>query len=145
MLSRRELFSTGVAGGLTAGAPSSSSTAASVEQESTREGQREIARAVDDVEEIIKQSLLPTLAYGNVGRIRGMMEQFVRSHAKFPDYFEVGAGVFIDLYDWHVKYQQPLNVTRQPDGRYLMQFMFSTLLLRPEQDSGYIGYPYDKA
>ena len=53
--------------------------------------------------------------------------------------------MFIDLYDWHVKYQQPLNVTRQPDGRYLMQFMFSTLLLRPEQDSGYIGYPYDKA
>ena len=142
MLSRRELFSTGLAGGLSAAAPSSAS--ASVEQESTREGQREIARAINDVESAIEQGYLPTLAYGIVGKIRSMMEQYLRSHQKFPDYFEVGPGVFIEMYDWHVKHRQPLNVTRQPDGRYMMQFMFSTLLLRAEQDSAYIGYPYDK-
>ena len=142
MLSRRELFSTGLAGSLSAGAPSASS--APVEQESTREGQREIARAITDVEGAIEQGYQPTLNYGVVGKIRGMMEQYLRSHQKFPDYFEVGPGVFIEMYDWHVKYQQQINVTRLPDGRYTMQFMFSTLLLRAEQDSTYIGFPYDK-
>ena len=142
MLSRRELFSTGLAGSLSAGAPSPPS--APVEQESTREGQREIARAIAEVESAIEQGYLPTLSYGIVGKIRALMEQYLRSHQKFPDYFEVGPGVFIEMYDWHVKHRQQINVTRQPDGRYMMQFMFSTLLLRPEQESGYIGYPYDK-
>lgn len=144
MLSRRELFSAGLAGGLTSTASPSSAAAAAVEQEATRDGQREIARAVGTIEEAIRQGYLPTLGYGNVGKIRGLMETYLRSHGKFPDYFEVGPSVFIELYDWHVKYQQQMNVTRQPDGRYMMQFMFSTMLLRPEQEPGYVGYPYDK-
>ncbi len=142
MLSRRQLFSAGLAGGLTSTA--SVAPAAAVEQESTREGQRQIATAVGEVEDVLQQALLPTLAYGNVARLRQMMEQFLRAHSKFPDYFEVGPGVFIDLYDWHVKYQQQLTVVRQPDGRYTMQFMFTTLVLRPEQDTGYISFPFDK-
>ena len=142
MLSRRELFSAGLAGGLTS--TTSVAPAAASEQESTREGQRQIATAIGEVEDVLQQALLPTLAYGNVARLRQMMEQFLRSHSKFPDYFEVGPGVFIDLYDWHVKYQQQLTVVRQPDGRYTMQFMFTTLVLRPEQDSGYISFPFDK-
>ena len=72
------------------------------------------------------------------------MEQFLRSHSKFPDYMEVGPGVFIEIYDWHIKHQQQLVVTRLADGRYTMQFMFTSLLLRPEQESGYVGYPYDR-
>ena len=142
MLSRRELFSAGLAGGLTSSA--SAAPVAAVEQSSTQEGQRQIAAAIGEVEDVLQQSLQPTLAYGNVARLRTQMEQFLRSHSKFPDYFEVGPGVFIDLYDWHVKYQQELRVVRNPDGRYTMQFMFTTLVLRPEQDSGYISFPFDK-
>ena len=143
MLSRRELFTAGIAGGLGSGAPASATTA--VEQDTTREGQREIARAIGQVEDAIRQGLQPTLSYGQVGKIRSSMEQFLRAHSKFPDYFEIGSGVFVELYDWHVKNHQPLNVTRLGDGRYTMQFMFSTMILRPDQESGYIGYPYDRA
>ena len=143
MLSRRELFTAGIAGGLGSGAPASATTA--LEQDTTREGQREIARAIGQVEEIIRQGLQPTLSYGQVGKIRSQMEQFLRSHSKFPDYFEIGPGVFIELYDWHIKNRQQLNVTRLGDGRYTMQFMFSTMILRPDQETGYIGYPYDRA
>jgi hypothetical protein len=57
---------------------------------------------------------------------------------------EVGTAVFFDMYDWHVKHRQQLAVTRQSDGRYAMQFMFTFLVLRPDQDVNYIGYPYDK-
>ena len=57
---------------------------------------------------------------------------------------EVGLGVFMDLYDWHVKNRQQLVVQRAPDGRYWMQFMFTSLVLRPETEANYIGIPYDK-
>src|SRR5688572_24774574 len=98
MLSRRELFTAGVAG-LSAGTPEAAGK--EVEQEATREGQREISRAVADVESAIQRGLLPSLSFGVVGKVRSLMEQFLRSHAKFPDYMEVGSGVFIEIYDWH--------------------------------------------
>ena len=143
MLSRRDLFSAGLAGGLSAGASGAAEPAQ--QGEPTREGQREIARALDQVQDALERGLLSnSLSYGIVGKLRALMEQFLRSHGKFPDYFEVGPGVFIEMYDWHVRNRQQLVVTRLADGRYTMQFMFSTLLLRAEQESGYIGYPYDK-
>jgi hypothetical protein len=143
MLSRRELFTAGIAGGLSRSG--SDAAAPAVEQDPTLQGQREIARAVGQVEDVIRQGLLsPSLSHGVVAKIRVLMEQFLRAHSKFPDYFEIGAGVFIELYDWHVKNRQQLSVTRLADGRYTMQFMFSTMLLRPDQDSLYIGYPYDR-
>lgn len=142
MLSRRELFTAGVAG-LSAGTPTAAATSA-IEQEATREGQREISRAIGEVESALQRWQLPSLSFGIIGKVRGLMEQFLRSHSKFPDYMEVGPGVFIDIYDWHIKHQQQLVVTRLADGRYTMQFMFTSLILRPEQESGYVGYPYDR-
>jgi hypothetical protein len=32
---------------------------------------------------------------------------------------------------------------RANDGRYTMIFMFTTLVLRPEQMPDYVGYPFD--
>jgi len=143
MLSRRELFTAGIAGGLGSGAPASATTA--VEQDATLQGQREIARAIGQVEDAIRQGLQPTLSYGLVSKVRSQMEIFLRAHSKFPDYFEIGPAVFVELYDWHIKYNQQLNVTRLADGRYTMQFMFSTLILRPDQDPSFVGNPYDRA
>jgi hypothetical protein len=145
MVSRRELITAGVAGSLaSSAAPAASSTA--MQQEPTREGQREIARAVGDVEDVLRDGLLgPSLSAGHVGKLRGLMEQFLRSHGKFPEYFDVGSSVFFELYDWHVRHRQQLIVTRQPDNRYVLQFMFSNIVLRPEQEPTYIGYPYEKA
>jgi hypothetical protein len=51
--------------------------------------------------------------------------------------------VWDNLYDWHIRYQQPLNVARLPDGRYAMVFSFTTILLRPEHMPDYVGLPYD--
>lgn len=145
MLSRRELISAGVAGGL-ASAPSLADAHTPVEQEADRAGQREIAKAVSGLEGVLRDAhLTSSLAHGFVGKLRADMETFLRANAKFPDYFDVGIGVFLDLYDWHVKNRQPLTVTRTADGRYAMQFMFSTLILRPEQDRSYVGIPYDRA
>jgi hypothetical protein len=143
MLSRRELIAAGVTAGV---ATTSSAHAAPAleQQQADREGQREIARQVQNVEGVLRSALLsPSLAHGFVVKLRSDMEQFLRSNSKFPDFIEIGSAVFFEVYDWHVKHRQQLTITRA-DNRYGMQFMFTTLILRPEQDRGYIGIPFDK-
>ena len=145
MLSRRELITAGVAGSLSA-----SSDAAAMppleEQQADRDGQREIKRSIDSVEAALRSAMLSnSLSHGVVAKLRDSMQQFFRSNAKFPDFIEIGYSVFMELYDWHVKNRQQLMVTRGVDGRYWMQFMFTTLILRAEVDPAYIGLPYDKA
>lgn len=148
MLSRRELLASGVVGSM-AGRVASSETGVSgpvaEEQAADRDGQREISRAVSSVESALRSSFLSSsLSFGAVATLRQQMEIFFRAGQKFPDFIDVGMRVFLEIYDWHIKHQQQLVVTRAADGRYLMQFMFTTLVLRGEQDQGYIGLPYDK-
>jgi hypothetical protein len=143
MLSRRELITASVAGGLT---PTPVAATAPALQEATREGQREIANSVGQVESALRNALMTnTLAFGVVGKLRAQMEQFFKSNTKFPDFIEIGLAVFMDVYDWHVKNQQQLVITRQTDGRYWLQFMFTSLILRPEVEVNHIGIPFDKA
>ena len=59
-------------------------------------------------------------------------------------YRELDPAVFTDVYDWHVRYQQPIEVSRV-DNRTAIRFMFTWLILRPEQADGYVGIPYDRA
>lgn len=146
MLSRRELIAAGVAGGLAAPNSAGAAIPEGVEQNADREGQREIARQVQSVDTTLKNAFLSSsVAHGIIGRLRTDMETFVRANAKFPDYFEVGIAVFYEIYDWHIKYDQPIVVTRLADGRYTLQFMFSHLILRSDQDRNYIGVPTDRA
>ena len=98
---------------------------------------RDVASNVKEVDSTLERAFFSnSLANGFVPKLRAAMETFFRGTAKFPDYIEVGLAVFFDMYDWHVKNQQQLIVTRAPDGRYWMQFMFTTLILRHEQDPG---------
>ncbi|MGQ0735391.1 MAG: hypothetical protein ACT4QD_17280 [Acidobacteriota bacterium] len=146
MVSRRELITTGLAGSLPSAAASSDMPAPVAEQQADREGQREIARQVQGIESVLRDAHLSSaLAHGFVGKLRADMTQFLRANSKFPDFIEIGIAVFFDVYDWHVKHRQQLVVTRLADGRYAMQFMFSSLVLRPEQDPSYVGIPFDKA
>jgi hypothetical protein len=72
------------------------------------------------------------------------MEVFFKTNQKFPDFIDVGLAVFLDVFDWHVKNRQQANITRGPDSRYWIQFMFTTLILRAEHAENYIGIPFDK-
>jgi hypothetical protein len=69
----------------------------------------------------------------------------MRATTKFPDYCDIGLKVFYDIYDWHIRNRQQIVISRQPDNRYAIQFMFTTLILRNEQDPNFIGIPYDRA
>ncbi len=79
---------------------------------------------------------------GPIATLRRNFDQFIRANGKFPDFCDVGTSVFYDVYDWHVRNRQQIIVTRQ-ESRYTIQFMFTTLLLRYENDANYVGFPYD--
>lgn len=76
-------------------------------------------------------------------KIREAMVPFLRASNKYPDFLEVGYGVFHAMYDWHVRNRLALNVTRAPDGRYALGYLFSRLILRPDAQPDFIGVPYD--
>lgn len=144
MLTRRELITGGVAGSVV---PIGHAESAEALQASRGELDllRDIAREIGRVDSTLARGMLSNaVAFGLVGRVRAQLETFFRTTQKFPDFLDVGYDVFMDLYDWHVKNRQQLVVTRGPDGRYWMQFMFTTLIMRGEHDPNYIGLPYDK-
>jgi hypothetical protein len=137
MLSRREVLAGGVVGGL-AGAPDGSE-----EQQADREGQRQIERAINSVDSTVRAAFPPINA-NPVSTLRKVFETFVKSHGKFPDFCDIGLGVFYDIYDWHIRNRQQIIVIRQQDNRYTIQFMFTTLMVRFENEPNYVGVPYDK-
>jgi hypothetical protein len=141
MLSRREVISGGVMGSL-AGA----SGAHAEEQSIDREALRDVREAIQEIRGSLDRAFnTVSLDIGPIGQIRKVYEQFLRSNGKFPDFCEIGARVFYDVFDWHVRNRQQLTVMRQPDGRYTIQFMFTTLILKFENEVNYVGYPFDKA
>lgn len=138
MLTRREILAGGIAGGLV------TDSEAAAQQSSDRE-LREVATSVSSLRTSLTRALEgPSLSFGPVMRLRQTMEQFLRANGKFPDYIDIGSGVFFDMYDWHVRNRQQLVITRGTDNRYTMQFMFTTLVLRHETETAFIGHAYDK-
>jgi hypothetical protein len=77
-------------------------------------------------------------------KLREAMVLFLRGSQKYPDYIEVGHGVYHAMYDWHIRNRQPLTVGRGADGRYGLVFMFTRLLLRPDVVADFISVPYDQ-
>jgi hypothetical protein len=84
-----------------------------------------------------------TNKWQGVVRIRQQQHTWMRSTQKYPDFIEIGIDVWDNIYDWHVVHQHPVNMTRTSDGRYAMVFMFTTLLLRPDQATDYVGFAFD--
>ena len=68
--------------------------------------------------------------------------RFARLSGKFPDYCDIGLDVFYDIYDWHVRQGQQINITRMSDQRIAILFMFTQLILRWENETTYVGTPY---
>jgi hypothetical protein len=137
-MERRDL----VGGGLMAGAaallgdaaPSAGTQGGDVRDDAV------IARAIRDFQDVVQRGLAvsPELA-----RIREQQRVFLKANQKFPDFMEVGIDVWESVFDWHVRHQQPVPMTRAADGRYVMTVMFTTLILRPDHDGRYVGFGFD--
>ena len=144
MISRREVVAGGLLGSLTAGT-NVSGNESSQETQALREILKDIDETLGDIKTSIDQGLRGnSMTFGNVGQLRSVIEKYSRAAGKFPDYCEVGLGVFYDVYDWHVRQQQQVQITRIAEQRFMIQFMFTQLIVRWENDTNYIGVPYDR-
>jgi hypothetical protein len=144
MISRREVVTAGVLGTLATGAAASPAEAQQ-DGQIVRAGLTEIKQELEELKGHVQTGLLgSSLDVGRVGQVKGRIESYLKASGKFPEFCDIGTSVFFDIYGWHVKHQQQINMTRVADQRLTIQFMFTQLILRWENDSNYIGQPYDK-
>jgi hypothetical protein len=137
MVERRNLMGGGLAAGFAALVAGGEAEAAA----QSDGGGAAVASAVGSVRDAINN--LYNGSWGRINQVREQQRIWLRANHKYPDFIELGVNVWDGLYDWHVRYQQPINMTRTADGRYLMAFMFTTFILRPDQDPNYVGPPFD--
>ncbi len=149
MMSRREVVAAGVLGTLatTAAAPVSADAAQSPTPESTAitRGLANLTSELNELNRLVTQGMVaPSLSVGLVGNVKSRIELYLKTSGKFPEFCDVGTSVFFEVYDWHVRHQQQIQITRMADQRMMIQFLFTQLILRWENESTYIGTPFDK-
>lgn len=148
MISRREVVTAGMLGTLTGAATPAAVEAAQGGQSdpgvTNQLGQ--IQRVLANIHTSVEQGLRgPGLSAGFISDIRDRLTLHLRSAGKFPDYMEIGTDPFYDVYDWHVRNSQQIQIVRIADQRFAIQFMFTQLIVRWEQDRRFLGQPYDRA
>ena len=151
MISRREVVTAGVLGTL-AGSTADLSAEALMERAKVDSAQDDagIIRALNQIDQELERlngvvdstSRVTTGSY--LGEIRGRFTTHLRSSGRFPEFMEIGVDPFYEVYDWHVRHQQQIQITRISDQRFAIQWMFTQLILRYEQDPKYLGIPFDR-
>ena len=100
----------------------------------------EIARAVRSVRDEIERQH----TFGEIAAVREQLRTFLRANGKFPDFIEVGSDVWQQVYDWHVRFQQPIALGRTAaEGRYTILLLATNIVMRPDMAPGFIGVPFD--
>ena len=143
MISRREVVTAGMLGTLaTAGAAEAGQSQADAQLSASV---KSLEDKLNELKQSVDQGLRGnSMNYGNVGQVKSAIQKYAKVSGKFPDWCEVGLDVFYDVYDWHVRHQQQIQITRIAEQRMAIQFMFTQLILRWENVETYIGTPYDR-
>ena len=110
----------------------------------------DIAKAVVRLREELTQAISAVRteirrqdSFWEIEPVREQIKTFLRQAGKYPDYLEVGTDVWHQVYDWHVRYQQPMTVTRNAEGRYMILLFSTQVIMRTELGAGYMGQGYD--
>ena len=137
VVDRRSLLNGTLLSGLAALTPGEQSRSGS---QDTRDDDAAVAKAINDLNATVQHAAdtSPELA-----RIRQQQRIFLKANQKFPDFIEVGISVWESVFDWHIRHQQPLSVSRSAEGRYIMAVAFTTLVLRPELSDSDVGIGMD--
>jgi len=98
-----------------------------------------IVRALND----LRSEVRTQRQFAEISALRDAQLAWLRSNGKLPDYIEVGTDHWFAAHDWHIRWQQPLNVSRDANGRLTLVLMSTLLILRPEAQGNYISLPYD--
>jgi hypothetical protein len=134
MIPRRELLGSGLMGGV---------LGAFAEPEAQRAGDNldvtQIVRALNDLRSEVRNQRL----FSEIAAVREAQIMFLRSNGKLPDFIDVGSDIWFAVHDWHIRWQQPLNITRDATGRLILLLLSTQLILRPETQPNYVSLAYD--
>jgi hypothetical protein len=144
-MERRALMGGSLAAGLTSLMSPAAAGAAPRDAASNAADQEGVSDSIDQLRRTVESQFTKIYSdrWQGVSRVRQQQNTWLRSTQKYPDFIEIGIDVWDNIYDWHVTHQQPISMTRGTDGRYTMLFMFTTLLLRPEQAPDFVGFSFD--
>jgi hypothetical protein len=134
MLSRRDLIASGAA--LTGLQPRAAEAAQRTETDIDNNALRQIAATL---REIRHPSGSPV-----VDQIRDRQRAFLRQNQRFPEFIDIGIRVWETLQDWHIDNGQQITISRSAEGRYMMMFMLTQLVLRPDISETEVGLAYDR-
>ncbi len=139
MIDRRQLLAAaGVLGGLAARADGAEATATGNGQMSDR-----VAQDIVNALKAITTAVYAAQSFEAIGPIRSRQLDYLKATNKFPDFIDVSPDVWTNVYDWHVRMQQPIVLGRDAGGRYTMALAFTQLVLRPDVAPNFISVPYD--
>ena len=151
MISRREVVTGGVLGTL-AGSTADLSAEGLMERAKVEAAQDDagIIRALNQIDQELERlngvvdstSRVTTGSY--LGEIRSRFTTHLRASGRFPEFMEIGVDPFYEVYDWHVRHQQQIQITRISEQRFAIQWMFTQLIMRYEQDPKHLGIPFDR-
>ena len=147
-MSRREVVAAGVLGTLSTAAapvPAEAGQVPTPESMAITVGLSNLRSELNELNRLVTQGMVaPSLSVGLVGTVKSRIELYLKTSGKFPEFCDIGTSVFFEVYDWHVRHQQQIQITRMADQRMMIQFLFTQLILRWENESNYIGTPFDK-
>ena len=98
-----------------------------------------LVRAVEQ----IRTEIQVQRTFTELDAVREPQKQYLKTSGKFPDFIDVGIDVWFRVYDWHLKWQQPVQIGRDASGRYTMAVMATTLVMRPDALPNFVSIPYD--
>jgi len=144
MVSRRLALRGGVLGaigGILAGGDANAEPVAAGGAVAQRgdEGSDRIATSIDK----LRDELHIDRQFTEIAAIREAQKTFLRVNGKFPDYIDVGSDIWFQVHDWHVRWQQPLTIGRDPLNRYTIVLNQTAVVLRPDSLPSYVSLPYD--
>jgi hypothetical protein len=102
----------------------------------------DIAQAIDRLRAGL-EDLKAAREFSEIASLREAMNQFLRANQKWPDFIEVGVNVWHGVYDWHVRWQQPIDQGRDAGGRYYLRLLHTAIVLRPDTLPNFVSQPYD--
>ena len=138
MIPRRQVLGGALAGGVLGALAEPELEAAA--QSPDRVDVLPIVRALND----LRNEVRTQREFNEITALRDAQVTYLRSNGKLPDYIDVGTDHWFAAYDWHVRWQQPLNINRTANGRITLTLISTLLVLRPEAQPGYMSLPYDQ-
>ena len=108
-------------------------------QQASEKSVEDVAAAIDK----LRTELQKQQTFWELEQVRQQQKTFLRTSGKLPDFLEIGSDIWLQVYDWHVRFQQPMTIGRDNQGRLTILVLSTTVIMRPDLTPNYVGIAYD--